>query len=60
MKLILDFWKKKKGLLLLLVLFTAVSTGVTLSFPYILRYIIDGIQNHLAPAKILRFVAILL
>jgi ATP-binding cassette subfamily B protein len=60
MKLILDFWKKKKRLLLLLVLFTAVSTGVTLSFPYILRYIIDGIQNHLAAAKILRFVAILL
>ncbi len=60
MRLLLDFWKKKKLLLLFLVLFTAVSTAVTLTFPYILRFIIDGIQNRLAVDKLLTYVAILL
>jgi ATP-binding cassette subfamily B protein len=59
-KLVVDFWKKQKRRLLLLVLFTAVGTSVSLSFPYILRYIIDGIRTQLAAKIILRYVVILL
>lgn len=59
-KLVIDFWKKQKRRLLLLILFTAVGTSVSLSFPYILRYIIDGIRTQLAAKIILRYVVILL
>jgi len=59
-RLVIDFWKKNKRRLALLVLFTAVGTSVSLSFPYILRYIIDGIRTNLAAKILLRYVAILL
>lgn len=59
-RLVIDFWKKNKSRLALLILFTAVGTTISLSFPYILRYIIDGIRNHLSAKILLRYVAILL
>ncbi|MDH5185667.1 MAG: ABC transporter ATP-binding protein/permease [candidate division WOR-3 bacterium] len=59
-KLVLDFWKLQKRRLIFLVLFTAIGTSISLSFPLILRYIIDGIQTNLATNILLRYVAILL
>lgn len=59
-KLVCDFWQKQKLRLVLLILLTASGTAVSLSFPLILRYIIDGIRNNLAARIILKYVAILL
>ncbi len=59
-KLVLEFWKQQKRRLIFLVLFTAIGTAISLSFPLILRYIIDGIRSNLATSEILKYVAILL
>lgn len=59
-KLVLEFWKQQKRRLIFLVLFTAIGTAISLSFPLILRYIIDGIRSNLATSVILKYVAILL
>lgn len=59
-RLVLDFWRRHKPRLVFLIIFTAFGTAVSLSFPLILRYIIDGIKTNLAPSIIIRYVAILL
>jgi len=59
MRLIFEFWQKRIGWLLFLVVFTGISTIIFLSFPYVLKYIIDGIQNRLATKIILKYVFIL-
>jgi ATP-binding cassette subfamily B multidrug efflux pump len=59
-KLVLEFWKHQKRRLIFLVLFTAIGTAISLSFPLILRYIIDGIRSNLATHIIIKYVAILL
>ncbi|MFA5033170.1 MAG: ABC transporter ATP-binding protein [bacterium] len=57
---IIDFWKQRKGRFIFLILFTALGTGISLSFPYILKLLIDGITAHLAPGKILKYALLLL
>ncbi len=59
-KLVFDFWKRQKTRLILLILFTAIGTAISLSFPLILRYIIDGIRTKLASPVVIKFVLILL
>ncbi|MEO0093111.1 MAG: hypothetical protein ABIK67_02485, partial [candidate division WOR-3 bacterium] len=59
-KLVFDFWKRQKARLILLILFTAIGTAISLSFPLILRYIIDGIRTKLASPVVIKFVLILL
>lgn len=59
-KLVLEFWKQQKRRLIFLVLFTAIGTAISLSFPLILRYIIDGIRSNLATHIIIKYVGILL
>ncbi|MDD5530709.1 MAG: ABC transporter ATP-binding protein [bacterium] len=57
---VIDFWKQRKVRLICLIFFTALGTGISLSFPYIFKLLIDGITAHLAPEKILKYVLLLL
>jgi ATP-binding cassette subfamily B protein len=59
-QLIIEYWKKNTKQLVLLIIATAVGTIISLSFPYILKLIVDGIKAHLEPRQLLRYVAILL
>lgn len=59
LKLVFEFWKERKGLALALVAGTAVTTGISLAFPYILRFIIDGIRPGGSQPQLLRYVLIL-
>lgn len=58
--LIIDYWKNNKRHLIWLVIATAFGTIISLSFPYILKLIVDGIKSHLEAKRILQYVAILL
>jgi ATP-binding cassette subfamily B protein len=60
MRLVFEFWRRHLPWLGVLIVFTAVSTVISMAFPYVLRYIIDGIQSHLDSRTILRYVGILL
>jgi len=66
MKLLIQFWKRERPRLFGIVAFTAVSVAISLAFPYILRYIVDGIQAGLKnaasfkPRELLTYVGILL
>jgi len=51
MKLVIQFWKRERARLVGIVAFTAVSVAISLAFPYILRYIVDGIQAGLKNAE---------
>jgi ATP-binding cassette, subfamily B, multidrug efflux pump len=59
-QLIIDYWKKNKKQLVFITIATAIGTIISLSFPYILKLIVDGIKNHLQPSRIIRYVIILL
>lgn len=58
-QLIIDFWKKNQRRMVLIILVTAIGTGISLSFPYLLKLLIDGIKNQLAVSKLLTYVGIL-
>ena len=66
MKLLIQFWKRERPRLFGIVAFTAVSVAISLAFPYILRYIVDGIQAGLKnaasfkPRELFTYVGILL
>ncbi|MEW6686341.1 MAG: ABC transporter ATP-binding protein [Candidatus Edwardsbacteria bacterium] len=59
MKLVIEFWKRKKIRLILLIVFTMVTALINLSFPYLLKYIIDGVKEQLRPQVLLRYVLLL-
>lgn len=58
-QLIIDFWLANKRRLVFIVLATALGTIVSLSFPYLLKLIIDGIKTNLARRELLKYVLIL-
>jgi ATP-binding cassette subfamily B protein len=66
MKLLIQFWKRERARLYGIVAFTTVSVAISLAFPYILRYIVDGIQAGLKnaasfkPRELFTYVGILL
>jgi len=59
MKLVIQFWKRERRRLVVIVLFTAVSVAIALVFPYILRLIVNGIQDHFPARTLLTYVGIL-
>ncbi|MEO0116151.1 MAG: ABC transporter ATP-binding protein [candidate division WOR-3 bacterium] len=59
MKLVIDFWKKNKLWLGFLILLTILATTANLSFPYLLKMIVDGIQKNFSRERILQYVALL-
>ncbi len=59
-QLIIDFYKNNKKRLFFIIIVTILATLITLSFPYLLKLIIDGIKSNLAPTQIIRYVLILL
>ena len=65
MQLVIRFWKRERGRLIGIIALTAVSVAISLAFPYVLRYIVDGIQQGLQnaasfrPHDLFRYVAIL-
>jgi ATP-binding cassette subfamily B protein len=59
-QLIIDYWKKNTKKLVFITIATAIGTIISLSFPYILKLIVDGIKSHLEPSRIIRYVIILL
>jgi ATP-binding cassette subfamily B protein len=66
MKLLIQFWKRERPRLMGIVALTTVSVAISLAFPYILRYIVDGIQTGLKnaasfkPRQLFTYVGILL
>ncbi len=60
MKLVSSFWKRNKFSLFLLLIFTLITTATNLSFPYILKNIVDGIQKRLEAKTVLFYVGLLL
>lgn len=59
-QLIIDYWKKNTKKLVFITIATAIGAIISLSFPYILKLIVDGIKSHLEPSRIIRYVIILL
>ncbi len=59
-QLIIDFWKKNPHRMISIIVVTAIGTGISLSFPYLLKLLIDGIRTQLAISKLLTYVGILL
>jgi ATP-binding cassette, subfamily B, multidrug efflux pump len=59
LRIVLEFWRERKGWAVLLVLGMLVATGLTLAFPYILRLIIDGIKRGVTQAQLIRYVLLL-
>ncbi len=59
-QLIVDFWKKNQRRMIGIIIITAIGTGISLSFPYLLKLLIDGIKTQLAVSKLLTYVGILL
>jgi len=58
-QLIIDFWKKNKPRMVFIVIITAFGAIISLSFPYLIKLLIDGIRSNLEVSRILRYVAIL-
>ncbi|MEO0077052.1 MAG: hypothetical protein ABIK19_05250, partial [candidate division WOR-3 bacterium] len=58
-KLIIDFWRNNKRRLIYIIVATALGTIVSLSFPYILKLIIDGIKTQLQVRQLLKYVCLL-
>lgn len=54
-----EFWRRHKGWAALLLGGTAVGTALNLSFPFFLRYIVDGIKDGIGERALLRYVALL-
>ncbi|MEN8207699.1 MAG: ABC transporter ATP-binding protein [Candidatus Fermentibacteria bacterium] len=50
LKWIIGFWKPHKKHLIVLALFTVVSSAVALSFPLVFRYLLDNVQQVLGDA----------
>jgi len=57
--LVIDFWRQRKLLAVLLVAATAGMTAISLAFPYILRFIIDGIKRGVTEGELVRYVLLL-
>lgn len=58
-ELIIEFWKKNRRRLIFIIIATAFGTIVSLSFPYLLKLLVDGIKAQLQPSRLLKYVAIL-
>jgi ATP-binding cassette subfamily B multidrug efflux pump len=56
---VFDFWREHKLWAVLLALGTVATTGISLAFPYILRFIVDGIKRGVAERELLRYVLLL-
>ncbi len=58
-KKVKEFWRKNFLLFIFLLIITLLATSFSLSFPILLRYIIDGIQKKLETKLILRYLILL-
>ncbi|MEO0086674.1 MAG: ABC transporter ATP-binding protein, partial [candidate division WOR-3 bacterium] len=58
-KKVKEFWKKNFLFFIFLLIVTLLATSASLSFPILLRYIIDGIQKRLESKLILRYLILL-
>jgi ATP-binding cassette subfamily B protein len=57
--LVIGFWKRHPGWAVALVLATALVTSFSLAFPYLLRFIIDGIKRGVSEQQLIRYVLLL-
>ncbi len=57
--LVWNFWKRHKTWATVLVLSTLVMTVLSLAFPYVLRFIIDGIKQGIDRSRLIRYVLLL-
>ncbi|MEO0088355.1 MAG: ABC transporter ATP-binding protein [candidate division WOR-3 bacterium] len=58
-KKVKEFWEKNFLFFIFLLIVTLLATSASLSFPILLRYIIDGIQKRLESKLILRYLILL-
>jgi ATP-binding cassette subfamily B protein len=59
-KRVLSFWKENLSLFFFLLFITLLATFFSLSFPLLLRYIIDSIQKKLAKQLVIKYILLLL
>ncbi|MFO7639224.1 MAG: ABC transporter ATP-binding protein [bacterium] len=59
LRLVFAFWRRHRGWAALLLAGTAVGTALSLTFPFLLRYIVDGIREGVARETLFRYVLLL-
>lgn len=59
LRVVFDFWRRHKLLILALVFTTVLGAAAGVAFPYILRLIIDGIKQEITSAKLLHYCVLL-
>ncbi|MBM3315288.1 ABC transporter ATP-binding protein, partial [candidate division WOR-3 bacterium] len=59
LRIVLDFWKQRPWWAVALIAGMLVGTALTLSFPYMLRLIIDAIRQGATQAQLIRYVVLL-
>ncbi len=57
--LVWNFWKRHRTWTTVLVLSTLAMTVLSLAFPYVLRFIIDGIKQDIDQSRLIRYVLLL-
>lgn len=60
LRVVFDFWRRHKLLILALVFTTVLGAAAGVAFPYILRLIIDGIKQGITSAKLLHYCVLLI
>ncbi|MCD6580073.1 ABC transporter ATP-binding protein, partial [bacterium] len=56
---IVDRWKPYWKFSIFLTFFTLLNTAIVLYYPYLLKYIINGLQNHIEPEILKKYVILL-
>ncbi|NPV14516.1 ABC transporter ATP-binding protein [candidate division WOR-3 bacterium] len=59
LRVVFDFWRRHKLLILALVFTTVLGAAAGVAFPYILRLIIDGIKQEITSGKLLHYCVLL-
>ncbi len=59
LKIVFNFWRRHPWLAVGIFLFTVVSGAITVTYPYFLRLIIDGIKAEISREKLVRYAFLL-
>lgn len=59
LRIVAEFWKERPGWAVGLVLGMLLASGLTLSFPFVLRLIVDAIRHGISERQFFRYVVIL-
>lgn len=60
MKIVMDFWKRHKKILVILLFLTVISAASEIAFPYVLKIVIDGIKENFSREVLINYSILLL